>query len=104
MATKQKRNAQRHKAAGFPPAPSWHELVRVGPKGDPEKALRRAESVRHGEVVEPGSVDHGRQQHGVPVRSWPMFGLVLHRPHGLVDGGARPDVERRRARRAGRAS
>ena len=33
------------------PAPSWHELVQAGPKGDPKKKLARAERVHHGKLI-----------------------------------------------------
>jgi hypothetical protein len=83
--------------AGSPPAaaatstktkaPNWHELVQAGPKGDPEKRQQRAARIRHGEVIEPRSIAHGRQQHGIPVRAWPWGGLVLHRRHARGSGG-----------------
>lgn len=68
-------------------APDWHELVQAGPKGDPEKAQARAAQVRHGEVTDPRSIPHGRQQHGIPVRAWAWGGLVLHRRHARGSGG-----------------
>ena len=41
----------REQGYGTPPAPTWHELVDPGPKGDPVKMGRRLESVRHGQIL-----------------------------------------------------
>lgn len=84
------------------PAPSWHELVQPGPKGDPKKKMARAERVRHGKVIaqEGDGLNraHRRAAHG---RGWNPGRLVLHRTRlSPVDGGPRPDVLRRRAERA----
>lgn len=87
----------KHKAAGLPKAPSWHELVQPGPKGDPKKRLARAP--RRGVFVAyPPSTGTGATYRDV----------VLHSRKPLPTGDPRreqprPDVARRRMIRQVRA-
>lgn len=93
---------KKHKAAGFPKAPSWHELVQPGPKGSEKRRQERLEAQRRGAFTDefhgPNRVERrasGQIPH--PGR------LVLHRTRlHPVAGGERLSVLRRRAERAAR--
>lgn len=82
----------RHKAAGFPPAPSWHELVQPGPKGSAERAKERAEAERVGVFAPPFYGSNRRDRRAAGQIAAPGR-LVLHRTRlRPVDGGPRPSV------------
>lgn len=100
-------------------APEWHELVQApDTRNRPNKARSLARREERGQArpdtrvtLAPSTVKHGRQQHGVPVRSWPMFGLVLHRTRMTARSGGGIDrsvptaaaIENRRARKVAKA-
>lgn len=68
-------------------APEWHELVQAPDthnRPDVARTMRRRDELGQTRpdtrvTTDPVRVPHGQQRHGTPVRSWPMFGLVLHR-------------------------
>jgi hypothetical protein len=88
-------------------APSWHELVQPGPKGDPgkkaQRLARRAELA--GVIIKQEGTGVSRSQRRASGNRQHAPGrLVQHRTRArLVDGGPRPSVLRRRAKRESRA-
>lgn len=88
------RTPVRHKAAGFEMAPTWHELVQPGPKGDPKKAAKRAAARRVGVIEKPFTGMNREMRRAVGGRGYNPGRLVLHRTRlHPVEGGPRPKVK-----------
>jgi hypothetical protein len=81
------------------PAPEWHVLVKPGPKGDPKKALKRADQIIRGEAQpfpqHPNARYSGR---GTSVHYAPVPGNHVARPSGVAL--ASPKSRRGKSQRA----
>lgn len=95
---------RRHKAAGFPPAPSWHELVQPGPKGSEQRRAERLAlaAERAGRIIkQEGDGFNRAYRRQAHARGWNPGRLVLHRTRlHPVAGGPRRSVLLRQLRRA----
>lgn len=96
-----KRTKTRNGSSGPAKAPSWHELVQPGPKGDPNKKAARAAARHVGTVEKPFHGANRATRRAVQGGSANTGRLVTHSRKPLPAGHParnmpRPDVMRRR--------